>query len=164
MAIASATLMKKPQVPINDGDELIGFTDPSDPRDDDQAGVDTDGDGMSDNCEMRFGFDNNDASDGALDKDGDGLSNAKECQIGTSPVDRDTDNDGQTDGEEVDAGTDPNDPDNRGTGVVPPGGGTPDQDCDDHCLDKNKVKLWLWLLIISFFILLLIMYWLLRRP
>jgi len=148
----------------NDGDELIGFTDPSDPRDDDQAGVDTDGDGMSDNCEMRFGFDNNDASDGALDKDGDGLSNAKECQIGTSPVDRDTDNDGQTDGEEVDAGTDPNDPDNRGTGVVPPGGGTPDQDCDDHCLDKNKVKLWLWLLIISFFILLLIMYWLLRRP
>jgi len=119
---------------------------------------------MSDNCEMRFGFDKNDASDGALDKDGDGLSNARECQIGTSPVDRDTDNDGETDGEEVDAGTDPTDPDNRGTGVVPPGAGTPDQDCEDRCLDKDKVKLWIWLLIISLLILLLIIIWLLRRP
>ncbi len=148
---------------VDDGEELAGGTDPTSPHDDNEARLDSDGDGMSDNCELRWGFDINDPADGALDKDDDGLSNASECQLGTSPEDRDSDNDGVIDGDEVDAGTDPTDPQNRGTDMDA-ATDNPDANCSDHCIDQDKLKLWFWLAIILMLILILIIIWLIRQP
>ena len=135
---------------VNDGVELAGATDPQDPRDDDQAEVDTDGDGMTDACERRWGFDPNDPADAGEDPDGDGLSNREECALGTSPVDRDTDGDEKTDGEEVDAGTDPLDPIDR----------TPPEEDGEEDEDKDKLKMLklicLLLLLISLILLVIV--------
>ncbi len=50
------------------------------------APADSDGDGMPDEWENRFGFDPKDASDHAKDKDGDGYTNVEECLNGTDPT------------------------------------------------------------------------------
>ena len=49
------------------------------------AGVDTDGDGLSDEWETQFGTDPN-ADDAAADPDGDGLTNLQEQANGTHPT------------------------------------------------------------------------------
>ena len=79
--------------------------------------VDTDGDGIPDQVEMRLGFLNpNNAADGANDEDGDGLSNVTEHTLRTALDIADTDADGLTDGEEVNGSpaTDPRSKDTDG--------------------------------------------------
>lgn len=68
--------------------------------------TDSDGDGMSDTFEKKFGL-NPTIDDSAGDIDGDGLSNLDEQNEGSSPQVADTDGDGLTDGEEFAAGKDP---------------------------------------------------------
>ena len=48
--------------------------------------VDTDGDGMGDNFESRFGLNPNDPGDAGLDNDGDGLTNLEEFQARRNPI------------------------------------------------------------------------------
>ena len=50
------------------------------------APADTDGDGMSDEWEARYGFDANDDSDGPTDKDADGYTNVEEYLNGADPT------------------------------------------------------------------------------
>lgn len=78
------------------------------------AVVDTDGDGLTDEEELRIGTDPNNP-----DTDGDGLSDGDEVKrYGTDPRNRDTDGDGLTDGEEVlSHRTDPLNPDTDGDGL-----------------------------------------------
>ena len=52
------------------------------------APEDTDGDGMSDAWETKWGFNPNDPSDAALDADGDGITNLAEYETGGDPTDR----------------------------------------------------------------------------
>jgi len=77
---------------------------------DETGTTDLDGDGMSDNYELQYGFDARNPDDANLDPDGDGLSNLEEYRLGTDPLNPDTDGDGFTDGEEVAWGNDPNTP------------------------------------------------------
>lgn len=66
--------------------------------------LDTDGDGLLDGEEMRYG-----SSVSVQDSDGDGLKDGEEVHVyATSPVLADSDADGAKDGDEVRAGTDPN--------------------------------------------------------
>ncbi len=46
---------------------------------------DTDGDGMSDACELRYSLDPLNPNDASADPDGDGKTNLEECQAGTNP-------------------------------------------------------------------------------
>ncbi len=79
---------------------------------------DSDGDGMLDIYETRFGFNPNNAADGSADADGDGLSNAGESQAGTNPYAADSDLDGLNDGPEVLVhGSNPFKPDSDGDGI-----------------------------------------------
>lgn len=84
--------------------------------------MDSDGDGMGDYYETRYGLDI-DMDDTTLDLDGDTLSNLDEINRGTAPDRRDTDGDGLDDNVETgkgtwasasDTGTDPNNPDSDG--------------------------------------------------
>lgn len=83
---------------------------------------DTDGDGMDDGWEARYGFDpttHNDNTvrtddDADADSDGDGLTNAEECAWGTDPGEPDSDNDGVTDNAEIAQNSDPADPSDMG--------------------------------------------------
>jgi hypothetical protein len=72
---------------------------------------DMDNDGMSDMWEMDHGLDPQDAGDAGIDTDGDGLTNRQEFEAGTNPNNRDTDGDGSTDGAEIASGCDPLTPD-----------------------------------------------------
>ncbi|RRN77940.1 polysaccharide lyase [Pseudoxanthomonas sp. SGD-10] len=56
-----------------------------DPR---QVPIDSDGDGMPDEWEMKYGFDPNNSKDGALDTDGDGYTNVEEYLNGTNPQEK----------------------------------------------------------------------------
>lgn len=68
---------------------------------------DTDGDGLLDEWEVRYGLDPNDPSDADTDLDSDGLSNREEFLSDTDPSNNDTDGDGMPDGYEVEYGIDP---------------------------------------------------------
>jgi hypothetical protein len=84
-------------------------------------GVDTDGDGLDDDCECTLA-----TSPTSVDTDGDGLEDGEEdangdCAFGpgeTDPRQPDTDQDGASDADELDAGTDPLDPDTDGDGIL----------------------------------------------
>ncbi|MFH1187655.1 MAG: binary toxin-like calcium binding domain-containing protein [bacterium] len=66
--------------------------------------VDTDGDGLTDDDEIKFGTDPN-----KIDTDSDGLTDQEEViKYKTNPHNMDTDGDGYTDGEEVKNGYNPN--------------------------------------------------------
>ena len=68
---------------------------------------DSDGDGIPDWWEIRWGLNPFDPADAAQDPDGDGLTNLQEYQRGTDPFDPDTDHDGMSDGAEVAVGRNP---------------------------------------------------------
>ncbi|HWG91453.1 MAG TPA: hypothetical protein VNZ52_11455, partial [Candidatus Thermoplasmatota archaeon] len=67
----------------------------------DPTRADTDGDGMPDAFEVRFGLDPLKGGDEEGDLDGDGLSNLEESRLFTDPKSTDTDGDGLTDPEEL---------------------------------------------------------------
>lgn len=70
------------------------------------AGLDSDGDGLTDEEEKLLGID-----PAEPDSDGDGLFDKEEIRIyGTNPLDPDTDQDGYLDGDEVRHGYNPNGP------------------------------------------------------
>ena len=71
------------------------------------AMADTDGDGMPDGWEVANGLDPRSSADAAADLDGDGLTNLQEYQAGLLPYDYDTDGDGLGDGWEIAQGYDP---------------------------------------------------------
>jgi hypothetical protein len=66
-----------------------------------QQNGDTDGDGMPDAWERRYGLNPNSSADAVLDPDGDSLSNLAEYHAGTNPNNRDTDGDTLPDGWEL---------------------------------------------------------------
>lgn len=69
--------------------------------------LDSDGDGISDEDETRFGLNPRSPKDAGRDHDKDGLPTWKEIQIGTDPFNPDTDGGGAADGPEVSLGSDP---------------------------------------------------------
>ncbi|KKK66338.1 hypothetical protein LCGC14_2965120, partial [marine sediment metagenome] len=80
-------------------------------------GVDTDGDGLSDDWEVKYGLNATWSGDASLDGDNDGLTNLEEYEINVDPTDSDTDDDGLSDGDEVNNyQTDPRDSDTDGDG------------------------------------------------
>ena len=95
-----------PSITDTDGDGTV-----------DSEDTDDDNDGMPDACEVRYGFNPLDASDGgSTNTDGDGASNVYECKHGTDPtatpannVLADTDGDGMYDAWESNNGLDPDD-------------------------------------------------------
>jgi parallel beta-helix repeat protein len=84
--------------------------------------ADSDGDGLPDIWEIRFGLDPyDDTGDNGAggDPDADGLTNAAEYANGTDPTDPDSDDDGLADGDEVNThGTDPLDDDTDDDGLT----------------------------------------------
>lgn len=72
-----------------------------------ECGNDSDGDGMPDEWEIRYGLNPANSGDAGSDADSDGLSNLNEYLAGTDPTDSDSDDDGMPDGWEVDNGLDP---------------------------------------------------------
>jgi hypothetical protein len=85
--------------PVSIGDQTVTV----------QQDYDSDGDGMPDSWETRFGLNPHDPGDAVLDNDGDALSNLAEYQAGTDPTKKDTDGDSLPDGWEVKFGHNPND-------------------------------------------------------
>jgi Bacterial TSP3 repeat len=61
---------------------------------------DTDGDGLPDTWELRYGLNPDNAGDATADSDGDGLDNLTELRIRTRPNGTDSDNNGIKDGDE----------------------------------------------------------------
>jgi hypothetical protein len=64
--------------------------------------ADSDGDGMDDRWETRYGLDPTDPTDASADLDGDTLDNREEFEAGTDPTDADTNGNGLTDAEDPD--------------------------------------------------------------
>jgi hypothetical protein len=90
-------------IPDLDEEQLYG-TDPE--------SADSDGDGVDDGCELAGGSDPTDPHDAVeADSDGDGLDLALEELLGTDPELADSDGDGVDDNDELADGTDPTDPD-----------------------------------------------------
>ncbi|MBL0038371.1 MAG: hypothetical protein IPP36_06900 [Nitrosomonadales bacterium] len=65
------------------------------------AAADSDGDGITDEEEIRLGMNPNNPADALLDEDHDGLTALEEYRRGTDPHNPDTDGDGIPDGDEV---------------------------------------------------------------
>jgi hypothetical protein len=65
------------------------------------SGVDSDGDGIPDDEELRLGMNPNNPADALLDVDHDGLTAQEEYRTGTDPRNPDTDGDGISDGDEA---------------------------------------------------------------
>jgi hypothetical protein len=81
--------------------------------------VDTDGDGLDDGFEVRYGLAPLDPRDGLADPDNDGLTNLDEQTAGADPRQPDTDGDGLSDGDEVRVyDTDPTRADTDGDGLT----------------------------------------------
>ncbi|NCC51058.1 MAG: hypothetical protein EOM20_07565 [Spartobacteria bacterium] len=80
----------------DDGDGLTNWEEYL--RRTDPLNVDTDGDGMPDGYEARYGLDPLDASDAAGDLDQDGITNLDEMALGSDPTRSATTDDGLTDG------------------------------------------------------------------
>ena len=93
----------------------------------DPGNPDTDGDGLNDGWEVKYGFsattnnltDTDPSNDPSADPDGDTLNNQQEERLGTNPKNRDTDGDGSEDGDEYRAGSNPS---NSSSTVANPGG------------------------------------------
>ncbi|MEI6166494.1 MAG: LamG-like jellyroll fold domain-containing protein [bacterium] len=95
---------------VTDAQEYAQWTDPT-------SNVDTDHDSLSDDYEIHIGTD-----PGYWDSDGDGMSDGWEDKYGLNPLSPndpniDSDNDGWTDGQEADQGTDPQHEDTDGDEV-----------------------------------------------
>lgn len=91
----------------------------------DRKDEDTDGDGLSDFAELGYRFssplkadtDGDGTDDGAEDPDEDGLTAARELGLRTTPTRADTDQDGLADARELKLGTEPTKADTDGDGV-----------------------------------------------
>jgi hypothetical protein len=70
---------------LPDGGPFVAVLSMATPGAANQSEFDTDGDGMTDGWEARFGLDPADPDDGVTDSDGDGLSNREEFQAGRNP-------------------------------------------------------------------------------
>jgi len=79
------------------------------------ASIDSDGDGITDKDEKRWGLDPLDPTDALQDNDGDGLTNIDEINVYfTDPLVADTDGDSILDGAEIANNLDPNDASDAG--------------------------------------------------
>ena len=85
--------------------------------------IDKDEDGMSNECEQKYGLDSENAGDAEEDKDNDGLINTEECnfegcELELDPNNPDTDEDGYNDGKEYEQDTSPCDAEDKPASAI----------------------------------------------